>query len=721
MFEIDHIAERSAARFQEFREILASARQPDLPEVDKMFQSALDKLDAFSVTLSVVGQVKAGKSSLINALTGMGDFLPTEVNPWTAVITNLHYGHPDKPDTGGVFQLFSEAEWERMLKGDSETRKLAEELLPGFDTSVLEEQIVEMQESAKARLGALYHHLLGKEHRFNSVTPEVLEKYVSAGYGKNDSKSTVGRFSGITKSADVFMPAGPFRVPVTLSDTPGINDPFLVRDEITTSSFQKADVFIVAISAHQALNAADVALLKMLSVHSGKRTIIYVNRIDELDNPAQTLPKVLETLDARLQKEIEHPNYVLTSGSAFWGQTAVIGSDDDVAKALASEGFKSVAAAAEVDPTLSPREQLYHASGMKQLAQAITEVVDQGRISAALAEAVTEAGTAMALTGKVLKDRLKNESIGPVSSDDIGVIAAAERTNILQRVENLSHLTEELKKISADGQGLMVDNGDLVIHSVSFTIDTTINAFIQQQTDALRAAMANPKNAGGSWRMDTAQLRDKVEKQVAESYRVGRAKVDKLLVEYANRLNTTIAPVVGNVAVDRLLENLPHDEIFPGFKPQTSVVEIDLVANRGWQFWKSKNMSVDEAVDKIAHVIRSETFKAVEVVTETVSEAIAARNHEALERLRGVSESATGMLMGEVNTLHREASLLAGSGSREQVERIYEERKKRAEAIETKLSLLEATQLALYDGFQDIGVPEEWLNGSVDYPAEVAV
>ncbi len=175
------IGQGARARVDEMSTLLKAARQPDFPEVDALFAQALEKLAHAHARISVVGQVKAGKSSLINVLTGQPDLLPTEVNPWTAVITNLQFGHPDKPHSGGAFQLFSDAEWQHMIEGDSKTRAMAEELLPGFDSETLKRQVQEMQDTAKQRLGALYRHLLGEKHSVSTITPEVLERYVRAG------------------------------------------------------------------------------------------------------------------------------------------------------------------------------------------------------------------------------------------------------------------------------------------------------------------------------------------------------------------------------------------------------------------------------------------------------------------------------------------------------------------------------------------------------------
>ena len=51
---------------------------------------ALRYLESLACRVAVIGQVKAGKSSFIGALVGKPNLLPSDVNPWTTVVTNLH-------------------------------------------------------------------------------------------------------------------------------------------------------------------------------------------------------------------------------------------------------------------------------------------------------------------------------------------------------------------------------------------------------------------------------------------------------------------------------------------------------------------------------------------------------------------------------------------------------------------------------------------------------
>jgi len=51
--------------------------------------------------VTMLGQVKSGKTSLVNAMAGWADLLPADVNPWTSVVTSLHLTPEAKPSATG--------------------------------------------------------------------------------------------------------------------------------------------------------------------------------------------------------------------------------------------------------------------------------------------------------------------------------------------------------------------------------------------------------------------------------------------------------------------------------------------------------------------------------------------------------------------------------------------------------------------------------------------
>ena len=70
------------------RALLQELTESDREEIERI----IDDLRESRFELAVIGQIKAGKSTFLNALTERPCLLPADVNPWTAVITRLHFG-----------------------------------------------------------------------------------------------------------------------------------------------------------------------------------------------------------------------------------------------------------------------------------------------------------------------------------------------------------------------------------------------------------------------------------------------------------------------------------------------------------------------------------------------------------------------------------------------------------------------------------------------------
>ena len=185
-----------------------------------------------------------------------------------------------------------------------------------------------MKQRAVMRLGGDFAELLGSAHSFESFNTELLARYVCS--GDFAGNSSLGQFADITKQADLYFDDGPFAFPVTLTDTPGTNDPFLIRDEITRRSLESADLYIVVLTARQPLSEADVNLMRLMHGLNSERIIVFVNRVDDFADVGYDLAEVLMYVEKKLEANFPGARIPVVAGSAAWANGALKGDGDSL-------------------------------------------------------------------------------------------------------------------------------------------------------------------------------------------------------------------------------------------------------------------------------------------------------------------------------------------------------------------------------------------------------
>jgi hypothetical protein len=617
------------------------------------------KLEEVGCTLSIVGQVKAGKSTLINALTEVGELLPTEVNPWTAVITNLHFGRPGHAPGTAEFALFSEEEWARMLTGDEETRKLAQDFLPGYDPEILKEQVRAMQANARARLGEMYHHLLGRTHRFSKVDRATLDRYVCAGDGA-DGEVVAGRLSGITKSADIYLAPGPFALPVTVVDTPGINDPFLVRDEITTGHLKTADVSLVAISAHQPMNEADIALLRMLARQSARKVVVFVNRCDELGLGITRVPAMLDDLRARLTDAIGAERFALCAGSAMWGLVALRGSDAEVAETLRGDAFAALQGGTVPSAPARARELLAAASGLGALRAEVSRLLHDGPVAECAAEIEGQARVALGLVRQRIDAAIAHEKrileAGP------GGLREATIEKLATRRDACVALAGRLAAMHAEwAEGFEVRVAEAQA-TLAHGLEDAVSSYIRIEQEALARGMERDSGVR-RWAFNYECMRDYVDERTAGLYEATRAEVDAEAQAHALAVNAEVAALMGGVDLGGLGAALPGATVVPGFKPGSKIVEVDLAADASWRFWSTRRIDADAAAERLAGLLRAEVARAERATAETLRRTLEARTEAARAFLLEVVAALDANLRAEAERLEDDLRQLRSGGA----------------------------------------------------------
>lgn len=286
-------------------------------------------------SIAFVGQIKAGKSRLINGFTGQAEFLPSDVNPWTTVITDMHFGHPSGRTDGAEFHFFDNHQWQALIAEGEELRNMFPDDEDSYKREMIEEQVEAMKTRARQRLGDSYEQLLGQHHDLDSLNSDDLARYVCAGDdpgedGELDPGSDRGLYSDITRKAEVYFDIGHFPFPLTVTDTPGVNDPLLIREEISRQYLKESDFFVVVLSAHQALSRADLKLFRLMQALELGQIVVFINRVDELGGGADDAGKVRTDVMDGLEKALGNSDVDVLMGSAQWAHYALTGDETGV-------------------------------------------------------------------------------------------------------------------------------------------------------------------------------------------------------------------------------------------------------------------------------------------------------------------------------------------------------------------------------------------------------
>lgn len=345
------------------------------------------QLDGVEPSVTMIGQIKAGKTTLVNAMVGWPDLLPADVNPWTSVVTSLHlHPGPVPGDTRARFRFFDQSEWDRLVTGGGRIGELANRAGAEDELETIKVQIRQMREKSMARLGRKFEMLLGQEHKYGHFDAELIERYVCLGDDfeddddtSDDGPNTQGRFADITKSADLSVQRAAFPMRLCIRDTPGVNDTFMMREQITIQAIRESRICVVVLSAHQALSSTDLALIRLISNVKSRDVIIFVNRVDELSDPATQIPEIRRSIQETLSRHKGPDGAEILFGSALWASFAMSGKVAKLPKASA-EALYNWAASGEtkLDKTRDPLKILWDLSGLPALYKAVGDRVVEG-------------------------------------------------------------------------------------------------------------------------------------------------------------------------------------------------------------------------------------------------------------------------------------------------------------------------------------------------------
>jgi hypothetical protein len=583
------------------------------PASRPLIDDALSQLSQLTCRIAVVGQIKSGKSSFINAFVRKPHLLPTAVTPWTTTITNLHFRQPAPGGFAAIFKFMRQDEWREIAQGGGKIRELTQRLVPDFELAVLQQQADALTARAKERLGAEFDQLLGQAHAFPTLAPRTLADYVCSG---EFSTQAMGKYSDITKSADIFFQQGPFDFACTVTDTPGTNDPFLFRDEITRRCLGSADIYIVVLTARQPLSDSDIALLRMMRGLNKDRIVVLINRIDDLADVETELPQVLSYVRERLAAEFPGSTIPVTYGSAWWAEQAMTFDVGSVGRILQRPSARYILRAGllnaqELDPnTLAQPEacgriaqSLYAMSGLPAAYEAIDSLVGTTTPAFMLSQ-IARSFTEMARACES-GARSELQLLLAAQADRREQTSRDERLQIYTKEHDL--LTEVAANIEASARAIEAQLATIIheeTERLRQTFRSTIEFHARRERDILVNTLQRGRSSSRVWTHEGLELRRALAKDFREIFEAAARRLVSFHERFVPELHRMMRSLVPETDLSAGFGAMPAIPT-PTIAPLSRMLVLDLDDAKWSHFW-SRQSSVETSGEKIERLIRAE-------------------------------------------------------------------------------------------------------------------
>ncbi len=616
----------------------------------------VNQLDDFEPSVTMIGQVKAGKTSLVNAMVGWPDLLPADVNPWTSVVTSLHLSaKPRENSNSATFKFFDENEWSRLLERGGRMGELASRAGAEDEMDTLREQIEIMREKSRVRLGNRFELLLGQEHDYGYFDKDLIERYVCLGDEFEDNDPTTenqGRFADITKSADLYIHRPEFKTNLCIRDTPGVNDTFMMREQITIRAIRGSRLCVVVLSAHQALSSVDMALIRLISNIKSREVIIFVNRIDELADPATQVPEIRDSINATLKAHDGPVDAEIVFGSAYWANHALSSTledlADDSAQALVNWAKQELG---EIPDSETPTDMIWRLSGLPKLFAAISDRLSEGAGQETVdkvARSAINLANGVNTTNQVVELNFKTNSEKNIRSEDVAALIDNIETQYLSRIET---------------------DFDALINQFCTRVDSSHRSFLDRATTSLISHL-ECYGEDHVWQYDPAGLRV----LLRSSYRIFGSRTQKsaqkIYDAVAAELTAIYGSTFGNIRSNFIVEAPTAVRIPPAvFLGQTIALDMQ---SSWWKGWWQRKRGYQAFASGFFNMIMEETDPIVNELKVTQANSIRNDAKAVLQGFLNDQREILENIAKHADTSSEELAELFGADDREDRHRVVE-------------------------------------------------
>ncbi|MFP6142107.1 dynamin family protein [Helicobacter pylori] len=306
--------------------------------------------------VGIIGRVKAGKSSLLNALIFEGvEVLPKAATPMTASLTILKYANTLSAEVKfyspkDIAELKNEHERyvrefdkivDEEVKKQKEKQSLSNRAKEGFknlsnkfsgnksDKEAPKERVLSDKE-INERAERIAKNTLNEDTKLVS-SHDQYEKIKKSGLLNTETKDSRiqansleelnqkllqfvgadGKYMPCTKAVQISL-NNPNLKDLEVIDTPGVNDPIVSREERTKALLKDCDVVFIISPSGQFLTDSDMSLFDRVSNKEGLQEIYFVasqadsavGSMSEIEKSGQHLPTAFENAQKALSSQL---------------------------------------------------------------------------------------------------------------------------------------------------------------------------------------------------------------------------------------------------------------------------------------------------------------------------------------------------------------------------------------------------------------------------------
>lgn len=486
----------------------------------------LSKLENDVLTIGVIGQMKAGKSTFLNAFVFEDNILPSATTPMTAALSVITYG----PEKKLVAEFYSQDEWQ-------EQQMTARMPFEDSTDELLKSKIKAAQElvDKSSKLGSSLNGLLGKSQEDSF---DKLEEYVGAD----------GKYVSITKSVTIYYPKEYLKC-VNIVDTPGFNDPIVSREERTKEFLKKADVVLLMLYAGRPFDATDRGILfKNVGDCGIGKVLIGINKYDIPYENGETEDEICNYVRneiAKASREMgdEQLNDILreTAPIPLSAEMALL-STLPMSKINANDSFSHAWKRSCDTFEISSQREMRDKSHIENLIDAVRQVIEREKESILFKKPLN----AILARGNSLTAKVNDE----ITTTKAEIVMLERPDDELEEMESaLSRVTRRINK-KIDGLG----------DDLNYTFDDIIRRGSQQLEDAVDSSCRKMNGLVDSWgRFSNAKkLQGDIEREIDTlASRTLKRICDNINRDAKHRIKTTLDEFF--TSAEDILMKLPAD------------------------------------------------------------------------------------------------------------------------------------------------------------------